>query len=255
MWSELIATWIDQVRLNSTRLIRFKDKDCFLKTRLPFRNFLIFFGNIFLSVSNSRIQMFGSTQKWLEWEIGCYQILYPSLLAQSYSSQALVVEKIPGKDLLSLLKLGKLTEKHLLAAAMMFKRAHQCHSTFFNAGWSHGDPHLENVLFDSKSKQAFVIDFETQHVVTLSANERQADDLLVFCLDLIGRSADYESLLTTFFSAYGDWEILHTLQHRLSLPQGFEHILWLTRTNFLSQKVLEVRLQQLRKSIHEIGKK
>jgi tRNA A-37 threonylcarbamoyl transferase component Bud32 len=196
--------------------------------------------------------MFVSTQKWLEWEMSCYQILYPKLVVKKYDSQTFLVEKMAGQSFLALLKANKLTGQHMRAAAKIFQSAHESYSPFFQQGWSHGDPHLENVLFDEKSDEAVLIDFETQHLQTLPTNERQADDLLVFCLDLIGRTPQFSSLLKLFLSTYDRPEILRTLESRLQLPQGFENILWLTRTHFLPRKLLSLRLKKLKELVHSL---
>jgi hypothetical protein len=120
--------------------------------------------------------------------------------------------------------------------------------------WSHGDPHLNNALYDKASDSAFLIDFETRHDSHLSAVDRHADDLLVLLLDLIGRdrSMDWFALSRAFLDAYGDAEVLQALSSRLIVPSGLELALWKTRTNHLETIVLRERLELLRQLVENI---
>ena len=72
------------------------------------------------------------------------------------------------------------------AAGKELRRAHGLWSSELGDYWSHGDPHLENLLYDLESDQARLIDFELIHDKCMSAVKRHADDLLVFLQDLMG---------------------------------------------------------------------
>src|SRR5437868_13384461 len=81
---------------------------------------------------------------------------------------------------------GTLTRPMLEAAAHEYCRAHQRWSDEFAGPWSHGDATMENVMYNEKTGRARLIDFELIHEKSLPAKSRQADDVLVFLLDLIG---------------------------------------------------------------------
>jgi hypothetical protein len=51
----------------------------------------------------------------------------------------------------------------------------------------HGDPHMDNVIYDHATDRALLIDFEVIHDKSVPAGARHADDLLVFLQDLMGR--------------------------------------------------------------------
>jgi tRNA A-37 threonylcarbamoyl transferase component Bud32 len=56
----------------------------------------------------------------------------------------------------------------------------------FRAAWSHGDAGTNNVIYDEKTSQVRLIDFEIVHRKSLPTKSRHADDLLVSLLDLLG---------------------------------------------------------------------
>jgi hypothetical protein len=134
------------------------------------------------------------------------------------------------------------------AAAHEFRRAHMLFSPLLHDHWSHGDPHLANVLYDPITQRARLIDFETRHELTLRACERHADDLLVFLLDLLGadRTSGWQQLSSEFLTTYGRGEALRTLHHRLNPPHGLELVLWKTRTNYLPKALLLERIASIR---------
>src|SRR5437773_6898432 len=78
------------------------------------------------------------------------------------------------------------TRRMLQAAAVEFRRAHQFWSDHFRGRWSHGDGTSQNVIYDASSNRARLIDFEIVHEKSLTRAARQADDLLVFVLDMVG---------------------------------------------------------------------
>ena len=138
-----------------------------------------------------------------------------------------------------MLENNALTDYILQAAAHEFRRAHQLD------GWSHGDPHLNNVLFDGD--RARLIDFETHHEVGLPVDVRQADDLLVFLLDLAGRdpTANWQKWSAVFLQTYNNSNVIRSFQTHLIVPTGLELVLWKSRTNYLPTQQLKQRIEVL----------
>jgi hypothetical protein len=233
-----IANWlallIDSVVINRVSCV----DGLLLKRRVKLGSLLILGGNVFLRLTHSRILMFVSTTEWQRWEYTSYQTLYGGG-CEIRGRDALLIQPFAGTNLKTHLEAGTLTHTMLEAAALELQRAHRL-------GFTHGDPHLENVLVDTT--RARLIDFETRHESRLSLTERQADDLLVLLLDLLGRdpTMGWLDLSRTFLSVYEGPAVLAELSRRLQLPRGWELILWKTRTNHLSQPALSERIETLR---------
>ncbi|HEU0208806.1 MAG TPA: hypothetical protein VFQ78_07480 [Candidatus Udaeobacter sp.] len=83
------------------------------------------------------------------------------------------------------MKEGTLTPKMMEVAGYELRRAHRFRSDAFCGLWSHRDAGTNCIIYDPNNGRARLIDFEIVHVKSLSAKARQADDLLVFLLDLI----------------------------------------------------------------------
>lgn len=245
---------IDAVPVNSTRECYIGGKRFLLKQRRWGRGVVILLGNAFLKWSHSRISMFIRASAWQAWEIHSYQLLYDRACLPILND-VIRVEPLPGRSLRDYLDDGRLSAVMMRAAAAEFKRAHALMSPELDGLWSHGDPHLNNVLYDKGSSGAYLIDFETRHDPHLSAVERHADDLLVLLLDLIGRDRGMEwfALSRAFLDAYGDAAVLQALSSRLTVPRGLELALWKTRTNHLETGVLRERLELVRAQIEVIS--
>ena len=127
------------------------------------------------------------------------------------------------------------------------RRVHQLQCSIYNAAWSHGDLHLDNILYDSAVDRAVLIDFDTRHELTISATQRHCDDLKVVLLELLAMPEEqWRQPATAFLEEYADSSDLHELSRQLYVPRGFAKILWYTRTNCCSIQRLEPRLQSLR---------
>jgi hypothetical protein len=148
----------------------------------------------------------------------------------------------------------------LIAAATEFRRAHEFWSDEFHGRWSHGDASITNVIYDASNNRARFIDFEIYHDKSLATAARQADDLLVFLLDLVGTlpARRWIAFATTFLRAYGDHEVIAQLRTQLDLPGGLAWIWWGVRTNFTNPAKVKRRLANLSRAIakmnlHETG--
>ncbi|MCL1475959.1 hypothetical protein LAY57_35690 [Argonema antarcticum A004/B2] len=186
--SLFLGRLIGAVRVNAIAREQQAGKWVWVKRRKFLMDAVIACGNIFLYFSSSRIQMFPNCLEWQEGELHCYRLLYKERLQGGLAGKrGIWIEELPGQSLLQILCDRNLSLLILRAAANEFLRAHSLFCPKLQDYWSHGDPHLANVLYDSHTKTAMLIDFETKHQQSLTAQERHADDLLVFILDLLGR--------------------------------------------------------------------
>ena len=208
--------------------------------------------NVYFRVANIPIRFWSKLDEWRRWEVDCYQMLNGDCFrAYASGKRVVVAEKLPGESLWEYLNRGTLTRQMLRAAATEFRRAHQFWSDEFRGRWSHGDASITNVIYDAKTNRARFIDFEIYHDKSLSAAARQADDLLVFLLDLVGTvpSRQWLPFSTTFLEAYGDFKVITQLRNQLDLPGGLAWIWWGVRTNFTNPAKVQRRLANLSRAI------
>lgn len=250
--SFLVAYLIDGVRINAVSPAEKAGKTIWIKRRRFLMDWVIWCGNIFLRLSHSRIIMFPDCKQWLEWELHSFRLLYEGEIQGGLEgNRGFWVETLPGVSFLRHLDNGNLTLPMLRAAASEFRRVHSIFCPQLGDYWSHGDPHLTNVLYNSVTEKAYLIDFETQHERSLNSQERHADDLLVFVLDLLGRSPslDWFNFSLEFLKSYGREDVLQSLKKRLVVPSGCERILWATRTNYMPLVKLEYCLEYLKEAL------
>ncbi len=160
---------------------------------------------------------------------------------------------IRGVSLRELVRSNRLDANAAEAAAREIRRTHQLHCPIYNGGWSHGDLHLDNILYDHELNRATLIDFDTRHEPGLHEITRHADDLKTVLLELISISATgWNDLAFFFLNAYQNCKVLRELSLQLTIPHGIARIFWHTRTANCSLKKNEPRLQSLREIIHQV---
>jgi Ser/Thr protein kinase RdoA (MazF antagonist) len=142
----------------------------------------------------------------------------------------------------------------LVAAARELRRVHQVPCSYYSAPWSHGDLHLDNILYDVDSARAVLIDFDTRHELRVSQTLRQSDDLNVLLLELIASPDEkWSELAAAFVEEYHEASVLNELVQQLLIPRGFARILMYARTNCVSLRRIEPRLQRLREIVHRVA--
>jgi hypothetical protein len=204
--------------------------------------------NLYFRVADIPIRFWSKVGDWQRWEIDCFNMFNGDRF-QAYASgqRTVIAHKLPGENLWEYLNRGTLTRGMLISAATEFRRAHDSWSDEFRGRWSHGDASITNVIYNASENRARLIDFEIYHEKSLSASARQADDLLVFLLDLVGTlpGRQWIPFATTFLRAYGDREVIAQLRTQLDLPGGLAWIWWGVRTNFSNPAKVKRRLANL----------
>src|SRR5437870_13053810 len=211
--------------------------------------------NLYFRMADIPIRVWSKVEEWQRWEVGCFEMLNGDRYrAYASGTRCVIAEKLPGESLWEHLSRGTLTRRMLQAAAAEFRRAHQFWSDHFQGRWSHGDGTSQNVIYNPSSNRARLIDFEIVHEKSLATAARQADDLLVFLLDMVGTVPNRQWLpfSTTFLEAYGDREVIAKLRKQLDLPGGLAWIWWGVRTNFTNPAKVKQRLANLRRAIAKL---
>lgn len=241
LFADLFARLIDSITINQTTLV---DGDLFKRRRLG-RSWIIVFGNGFLKLSNSKILMFPSTRAWQQHETGCYLRLYGGG-CDIINQHTVRIHQFEGQSIRDLLCENAINTQIMQSIAQELRRVHQLD------GWSHGDLHTNNILWDGQRIR--FIDFETYHQKATTINERHADDLLVFLLDFMGRTPSnlWLSHCQVLIESYNNHNVLRQLHFRLNMPRGLELVLWKTRTNFLLNHILVDRIERLHQWIGDL---
>ena len=208
--------------------------------------------NLYFRMANIPIRFWSKVEDWQRWEVDCFEMLNGDRFhAHKSGGRTVVADKLPGESLWEHLNRGTLSRRMLRAAAAEFRRAHEFWSDEFHGCWSHGDGTTQNVIYDASSNCARLIDFEIVHEKSLARAARQADDLLVFLLDMVGTVPNRQWLpfSMTFLEAYGVKEVIAQLRQHLDLPGGLAWIWWGVRTNFTNPARVKRRLASLSRAI------
>jgi hypothetical protein len=247
----LPARCIDAVRIHRVIFETRDGLEGVLKQRRPGMGAMIWCGNWFLRGSKSGIEMFSSVRDWQRNEARAFALCHPDCCVRPVGRNALFFERLPGRSLRELARDSDLSELALDCAARELRRTHALIDPRTSALWSHGDPHLANFLFDVEGGRCWLIDFETAHLDSCSVVWRHADDLLVFCLELLGRGSATTAIsqASAFVRSYDRAEITRQLLSRLDVPGGLGRVLWETRTEYLPGPELRVRVEALRKEL------
>ena len=211
--------------------------------------------NLYFHMAEIPIRFWSKVEEWQRWEVGCFEMLNGDRYrAYASGTRCVIAEKLPGESLWIHLNRGTLTRRMLQAAGAEFRRAHQFWSDYFRGCWSHGDGTTQNVLYDPKTDRARLIDFEIVHEKSLATAARQADDLLVFLLDMVGivPSRQWLPFSMTFLEAYSDVKVIAQLRKQLDLPGGLAWIWWGVRTNFTNHGKVKQRLASLSRAIAKL---
>ena len=251
------ATFVDSLKISSTSERMRRGRQVVVKRRNIYSEQLADLANLYFRMSSIPIRFWSTTKDWQRWEVKCFQMLNGDRFRASTSgAKAICVDKLPGESLWEHMNRATLTRQMLEAAAHEYCRAHQLWSDEFAGHWSHGDASMANVMYNDKTGRARLIDFELIHEKSLPAKSRQADDLLVFLLDLIGVVPTRQWLPFTlyFLNAYENTRVITALENQLALPRGMAWIWWGVRTSFANPAKVKRRLAKLRDVIANLGR-
>lgn len=210
--------------------------------------------NAFFRLARNPVEAMADDEEWRKWEVDCFRLLHaPEFAAVLDRSGVPLISIMPGHDLAQHLADGTLRPEHLSFAGAELRRAHLLHSAYHGGGWSHGDPHTGNFIFDPAAGRARLVDFEMRHHRDLPEARRHADDLLVMLQDVCGRcdGSAWLAFATAFLDGYGRDEIVALLPDLLHVPHGIPRVWWAVRTTWMRRTELERRIGALRAALSQ----
>jgi hypothetical protein len=239
---------IESIKINAINLETRGNRLMWIKRRLLGSGLIALFSNLFFLIARARIHLWVSLKQWQSWEVACFRLLYGEALAVFPEGRRTVcVDMVPGRSLREWVIESTFAIEAIQAAGKEMRRAHDLWSRELGDYWSHGDPHLENLLYDLESDQARLIDFELIHDKSVPALQRHADDLLVFLQDLMSCvSADqWVPFSLALLEAYDNQSVLDAVRKRLVVPRGWPAIWWKLRTDYIDRGVMIERIETL----------
>lgn len=222
------------------------------KQRLPGMGPVIHLGNVFMRRARTGVLMFPRPTDWQRWELAQLRHLYgPDFPCAAAGPRGLWIAQLPGDSLRALIQRGALAMSVVAALGRALAAAHARPAELLGGGWSHGDLHLGNALYDPADDSVRFIDFDARHDPALREAERHADDLLVPLLDLVGRLPREPALAAAraLLGSYGRPalpDVYDLLRARLRVPSGLERVVYATRTGYQPDAPLAMTLGALR---------
>ena len=247
--SNAAARFVDSLKINSVSEKVRRGRRVVIKRRNGYGEQLADLANLYFRMAGIPIRFWAKVKDWRRWEVECFKMLNGDRFrAWACGDKTVCADKLPGKSLWEHLEQRRLSREMVEAAGHEFRRAHQFRSHEFRGPWSHGDAGANNVIYDEKTGRARLIDFEIVHDKSLPAKSRQADDLLVFLLDLIAVAPNPQwlTLSLSFLNAYGNTAVICELEDELALPNGMAWIWWGVRTSFANPAKVKRRLEKIR---------
>jgi hypothetical protein len=254
-WHELAEAAdhaINSIKINSINVGTRAGRQMWIKRRRFGSELIAGQANLFFQLAKGRVHVWIDPRKWQHWEVYCFRLLQgPEFSAFPEEARTVCMDLLPGQHLCEHLKRGTLTMSALRSAGRELRRAHQLWCSELDDWWSHGDPHLDNVIYDPVADRARLIDFEVVHDRALPAIVRHADDLLVFLQDLVCRvpAERWLPLALSFIEAYDRPEVIAELTKLLFVPTGIPALWWKLRTENFERSELVRRVNALRSAL------
>lgn len=248
---------VDRLKVNSVVRLERDGVAWWRKERNAVAPLLLSMANVFFRWSGAGIKVDHQPAQWLAREMTCFQLLHGAEgFAAFAEGRRLWVQELPGVSLDRPLESGKLTPEMTHAAGRELRRAHSLVHGFASRRWSHGDPHLANFVWEEKSRRARLIDFEVGHPLEAAEDDRHADDLAVFLLDMAGRVREdlWTPCALAFLEGYEQPAIAEAAVARCARPARFStRVWWHVRTSFTPSAELTQRFSVLAACCYQVS--
>lgn len=251
-WIARTGNTIDRIRINIVSADLLNGREVWVKKRTFMSRLLVPVANAFFSLAGNPVEVFATSPEWQNYELATFRLLNGDTHGGGILSEnSIYTVALPGQDLTQLLRTNRLNARVMALVGAAFCRMHRTLQPANGELFSHGDPHLGNVVYEHATESVGWLDFETVHRSGMEPVARHADDLLVFLLDLVGRSGDeqWTMLSPAFLNGYPDASVVAELRKRLHPPNGLGAIWWAVRTSYLPSKILRKRIEWLRQQL------
>jgi hypothetical protein len=244
--TELASAVTEGVKVNAAwREVR-GGRGVWLKRRRRLGGPILRLANGFFQLAHAPVRALATVAEWQAWEVESFQQLHGAEGFRSFAGGAdtVAAEEMPGINLTTFLDGEGMTPAMSAAAGRELRRAHGFESSVFRGGWSHGDAHAGNFVYDPEHERARLIDFELRHLASLSTAVRQRDDVLGFLLDMVGRieAERWLPCAEAFLDGYGSEQMRSELASLSTLQREGAAGLWLrVRTTFMATAELRRR--------------
>jgi hypothetical protein len=247
-----LVTAIDNIKINALAIERRDGREVWAKRRRKGSEYIARVANCFFRLAHDPIHVCVSPEEWQRRETCCFELLYDRRF-QAFvdGSRALCFDQLPGLSLRVHAERGTLSPAMLMSAGREFRRAHGLWCEQMHGFWSHGDAQLSNVIYEEADDRSRLIDFEVVHDLSLSADARHAQDLLLLLLDLASYvdAAKWLPFALSFLQGYDRRRVFDELQGQLVLDGGLQWFWRRLRTGFLSRAEFGERIQALRRAV------
>jgi hypothetical protein len=236
---KLLGTTVESIKINAISLESRGNRRMWVKRRRLGSGLIAVLANLFFILARAPVHLWIDFRKWQSWEISCYRLLHGrDFSVFPEGSRTVCVDEVPGKSLLDCANDGRLTLREIEAAAKELRRAHGLWCQELNDYWSHGDPHLDNLIYDDETNRVQLIDFELIHRNSFPAIERHADDMVVFLQDVMARVSAEQWLpfAVGFINAYDQSAVAQEARRRLVVPTGWAALWWKRRTDYSGER-------------------
>jgi hypothetical protein len=248
--TELASAVTEGVKVNAAwREVR-AGRGIWLKRRRSIGGPILKVANTFFRLAQAQVQALAVAAEWQAWEVESFQRLHGAEGFRVFAEgpQSVGAEEMPGVNLTTFLDGDAMTPQMSAAAGRELRRAHGFESPVFGGGWSHGDAHAGNFMYEPAADRARLIDFELRHVPTLSTAARQRDDVLGFLLDMVGRIEEerWQPCAEAFLEGYGCERMRAEIATERAIAARGAAGVWLrVRTTFLAPAELRRRWAML----------
>ena len=246
---------LNRVRVNRVEAATRDGRPVLVKRRRRGAPIVVWLENLFFALTHSGTRMCARVGEWTQWEVHCGRLLYPDQPPVTVGPGPVVtLPRVEGTSLRTLVYRGDPEVRHaLVLAAGELRRVHGIYCNRYRAAWSHGDLHLDNILCDVSRNRAVLIDFDIRHEFTMDSVHRQADDVLMVLLELLGLPDErWQEWAAAFAWAYGGGPVLSEVSRCLVPPTGLRTVLWSIRTHGAPMQRLEPRLAVLQRIIQTL---
>src|SRR2546421_7819764 len=159
-FSHAATSFVESLKINSISDKQRRNRCVIVKQRNIYGARTADLINFYLRLADLPIRFLSDVREWRRWEVSCFRMLNGDRFhASVINKRTISLDKLPGQSLWDHMKKGTLNEAMLKAAGAEMRRAHQKRANGSERPWSHADASMTNVVYNSKTGRARLLDF------------------------------------------------------------------------------------------------